>query len=217
MFILALLEKTKFSSSPPFYPTVISSLAAPERFFALTVTLILEIPVLLMVSGGSEQLCNLIGRSRYHLLIGFLPLTSAISGNVGLQCSTLTTRAISHCHVTSTQYLKWFINEVTASSYLGLGMGIVMGTMAFIASTDFAFAITIMTAQLISIVTAGITGTFAPLLFSFIFKRDSGKWGGPLETAIQDIVGSFAMVVVSYHILKFLGPGPVDPSDACGN
>jgi len=53
-------------------------------------------------------------------------------------------------------------------------------------------------------------------LFSLIFKRDSGKWGGPLETAIQDIVGSFAMVVISYKILGFLGTDPIDPSDVCG-
>ena len=68
----------------------------------------------------------------------------------------------------------------------------------------------------LSIVTAGLTGTIAPLLFSFLFKRDSGKWGGPLETAIQDIVGSFAMVIVSYHILSIIGAGPVDPDDSCG-
>ena len=35
--------------------------AMPERLFALTITLILEIPVLMMVSGGSDALCALIG------------------------------------------------------------------------------------------------------------------------------------------------------------
>jgi Mg/Co/Ni transporter MgtE len=95
-------------------------------------------------------------------------------------------------------------------------MGLLLGGIAFVASgMDFPFGITILLAQFISIVTAGCTGTFAPLLFSFIFRRDSGKWGGPLETAIQDIVGSFAMVIVSYHILKLLGPGPVSPDDVC--
>jgi Mg/Co/Ni transporter MgtE len=95
-------------------------------------------------------------------------------------------------------------------------MGALLGSIAFFASLyDFAFAVTIFLAQFISIVTAGCTGTFAPLLFSFIFRRDSGKWGGPLETAIQDIVGSFAMVIISYHILLLLGPGPIDPSDVC--
>ena len=96
-------------------------------------------------------------------------------------------------------------------------MGAMLGSIAYVASGfDLAFGTTICISQLLSVVTAGLTGTVAPLLFSFIFKRDSGKWGGPLETAIQDIVGSFAMVIVSYHILKFLGPGPIDPNDVCG-
>ena len=91
-----------------------------------------------------------------------------------------------------------------------------LGSIAFwAAGMDLLFGLTI--AQVLSILTAGCTGTLAPLLFSFIFRRDSGKWGGPLETAIQDIVGSFAMVVVvSYHILLWLGPGHIRPEDACG-
>jgi Mg/Co/Ni transporter MgtE len=190
--------------------------AFPERLFALTITMLLEIPVLLMVSGGSDALCGLIGRRRYQLLVGFLPLTSAISGNVGLQASTLTTRAISHSHVTIQDYGAWLLSEVMAALYLGVGMGCLLGGVAFVAAQDWAFGVTIFMAQVLSILTAGLTGTMAPLIFSFLFHRDSGKWGGPLETAVQDIVGSFAMVVVSYHLLKFLGPGPIDPYDVCG-
>jgi len=191
--------------------------AMPERLMALSLTLLLETPVLFMISGGSDDLCHLIGRRRYHLLIGFLPLTSAISGNVGLQASTLTPRAISHAHVHSHAFRRWVTMEVGAALYLGFGMGVLLGSIAFIASEyDFAFGVTILVAQILSIVTAGLTGTLAPIMFSFVFQRDSGKWGGPLETAIQDVVGSFAMIVVSYHILKLLGPGPLDPFDICG-
>ena len=182
----------------------------------MMVTLIFEIPVLLMISGGSDALCQLIGKTRYQLMMGFIPLTSAISGNVGLQASTLTTRAISHSHVTADNFRPWLVREIGAACCLGLGMGCVLGSIAYAASgMDVAFGATIMIAQFISVVTAGCTGTFAPLLFSFIFKRDSGKWGGPLETAIQDIVGSFAMVVISYQILKLFGPGPIDAADVC--
>lgn len=191
--------------------------AIPERMLALTCTMLLEIPVLLLISGGSDKLCLLMGRRRYQLLVGFLPLTSAISGNVGLQASTLTTRAISHSHVTTGDFWRWVAAELGAAAYLGFGMGFLLSTMAYLTSNyDMAFAVSIMVAQVLSIVTAGLTGTLAPLLFSFVFRRDSGKWGGPLETAVQDIVGSFAMVVVSYHILKLLGPAPIDPFDTCG-
>lgn len=200
-------------STNPIYIT-----AFPERQSALFVTLLFEIPVLLMISGGSDQLCRLIGRTRYQLLMAFLPLTSAISGNVGLQASTLTTRAISHNHVTSQSYMPWFLTEIGAAFCLAVGMGLVLASLALYASAwDPVFAFTIFVAQVISIVTAGCTGTIAPLLFTFIFRRDSGKWGGPLETAIQDIVGSFAMVIISYKIMELLGPGDIDPSDSCGN
>jgi len=57
--------------------------AFPERFFTLMGTLILEIPVLLIISGGSDKLCALIGQNRYQLLMAFLPLSSAVSGNCG--------------------------------------------------------------------------------------------------------------------------------------
>jgi Mg/Co/Ni transporter MgtE len=182
----------------------------------LCATLLVEMPVLLVTTGRSEALCSLIGRRRFYLLIGMILLNNAISGNVGLQASSLTTRAISHSHVTVGSYKRWFVSEVGAAAYIGLGMGCLLGSIALVASEmDFAFAFTIMIAQFISIVTAGITGTFAPLLFSFVFKRDSGKWGGPLETAFQDIVGTFAMVVVSYYLLALFGAGNIDPSDSC--
>eukprot|EP00934_Nitzschia_sp_Nitz4_P007147 Nitzschia sp. Nitz4//scaffold11_size288233//121472//124297//NITZ4_000769-RA/size288233-processed-gene-0.161-mRNA-1//1//CDS//3329534059//7137//frame0 len=191
--------------------------AIPERMVALSVTLLVEIPVLLMVAGGSDRLCALVGRIRYQLLMGFLPLSSAISGNVGLQASTLTTRAISHGHVDKMNYGKWLVKEMGTALYLGMGMGLLLGCIAFVMSRwSISFGITVMIAQFVSILTAGVTGTLAPLLFTFIFERDAGKWGGPLETAIQDIVGSFAMVILSYKILEFFGPLPVDESDVCG-
>ena len=71
-------------------------------------------------------------------------------------------------------------------------------------------------AQFVSILTAGLTGTLAPMLFSFVFRRDAGQWGGPLETAIQDIVGSFAIVVLSFHVLALWGPIDIAPEDMCG-
>jgi Mg/Co/Ni transporter MgtE len=192
--------------------------AFPERSFALVVTLLLELPTLFFISGGSDQLCFLIGRKKYTTLISLLPLTSAISGNVGLQASTLTTRAISHLHVRKDNYFSWLMNEIAAAIYLGFVIGLVMAIIAFaMGGYNYAFAFSIFFAQFIGIATAGCTGTFAPLLFTFIFHRDSGKWGGPLETAVQDIVGSFAMIVVTYQIMQFFGPFDIEPTDICGS
>jgi hypothetical protein len=60
-------------------------LAFPERFFALLVTLVVEIPV----NDDFWSCMHIkIGRRRYQLMMGFLPLSSAISGYCGLQAST---------------------------------------------------------------------------------------------------------------------------------
>lgn len=206
------------NDSDKYLASGIAARAFPERFLALLVTLGIEIPVLLMVSGGSQRLCILVGQRRYELLMAFLPLSSAISGNCGLQSSILTTRAVSHMHVTKDSFWSWLLTEVGVSLHLGLGMGLVLGLLAFLASShDVPFGLTIFIAQFVSIIVAGVTGTMAPLIFTFFFHRDSGKWGGPMETAIQDIVGSFTMVILSYNILVLMGPTEVTPDDVCGS
>lgn len=98
----------------------------------------------------------------------------------------------------------------------GISIGLIIAAMAFVLGKScVAFAFSIFVAQFIGIFTAGCTGTLAPLLFTFIFQRDSGKWGGPLETAVQDVVGSFAMIVVTYRIMLFFGPFELEPGDMC--
>ena len=149
--------------------------AFPERSFALIVTLVFELPTLFLISGGSDRLCSLIGRKKYTTLISLLPLISAIAGNVGLQASTLTTRAISHSQVRIDNYMTWLGKEIIAALYLGVAIGTVLASMSFYMTHSFPFALSIFVAQFIGIVTAGATGTLAPLLFTFIFQRDSGK------------------------------------------
>lgn len=191
--------------------------AFPERSFALIVTLIFEFPTLFLIrSGGSDRLCLLIGRKKYTTLMALLPLISAISGNVGLQASTLTTRAISHAQVRVDNYLVWMGKEIMAALYLGLAIGPIIACIAYYTGGYcISYAFSIFIAQFIGILTAGVTGTLAPLLFTFIFRRDSGKWGGPLETAVQDVVGSFAMIVVTYRIMQWFGPFELEEKDTC--
>jgi len=164
--------------------------------------------VALIISGGSKDLRRLIGVERYTLLLAFLPLTSAISGNVGLQASTLTTRAISHGDCTKATYLRWLRAELLTAALLSVVTGLAVALLAllwthatFEEGWDVGFAITVGLSQAFSIAIAGLTGTCAPLIFTFIFHGDAGKWAGPMETAVQDVAGSFAMVYVAQWVL----------------
>lgn len=199
-----------------YFGSTILKRAFPERIFSLMITLVLEMPTIFLISGGSGNLCKLIGRTKYTTLVALLPLVSAISGNAGLQASTFTTRGIIHGQIKVDNYRSWLVKEIATAVYLGLGMGFITGTIAFVMGTfSLSFALSIFAAQFIGILAGGFTGTIAPLLFTFIFDRDSDKWNGPLETAVQDVISSFAMIVISYQIMLLFGPYDVSPNDVC--
>jgi hypothetical protein len=93
--------------------------AFSERMLVLTVTLVLEVPTLLLISGGSDKLCHLIGRTKYTSLVALLPIVCALSGNVGLQASKLTKQAICHGQVKMDNYASWLVKEIGAAGLLG--------------------------------------------------------------------------------------------------
>lgn len=181
--------------------------AFPERSLALLVTLALEIPVAFIITGGSQGLKQLVGPDRYTLLMAFLPLTSAISGNVGLQASSLTTRAISHGSCDKTTYCSWMRLEVATAGLLSIATGFAVALLALVwtwvqfPGPDIGFALTVGVSQAFSIIVAGITGSIAPVIFSFIFHGDAGKWAGPMETAVQDVAGAFGVVYIAQLIM----------------
>ena len=128
------------------------------------------------------------------------------SMSIGLQANTLSIRAISHLHVTRENYLRWLLTEMQVSGILGLGIGSIIGLMAYqMSGFDLNFGIVMFLANVLGVLTSGLTGTLAPLVFTFIFHRDASKWGGLLATAFQDIIGCFVMVIFSFHALQFLG------------
>jgi Mg/Co/Ni transporter MgtE len=190
--------------------------AFTERQIALLVALVVELPVLFVITNGGNDLCQFIGRKKFKLLIGLIPLTCAISGNVGLQASTRTARAIAHTQVARSTYMSWLVHEVGCAFCLGGTMGLLLSGIAYVSSGyDGPFATTIFAAQTISVITAGITGTLAPLLCTWMFGRDSRKWSCLLETGVQDIVGCLVMIVLPYYILTMFGHRNIDPLDTC--
>merc|ERR1712176_1154528 len=120
-----------------------------------------------------------------------------------------------------TNLWQWFYIEVVTALILAVGCSFAVFLLAFIWTfadkskhTDLGFALTIGLAQFFSISVAGVTGTMAPVFFSFVCGRDAGKWAGPLETAVQDIAGTFAVVYVAQAILMFFVEIGISPAAA---
>lgn len=191
--------------------------AFPERLFALLVTFTVEIPILVMLGGGRNKLCDHMGRSRFYLLLAFLPIIFSLSGNTVLQSNSLTTRAIKHRHIKKASFSHWLSTEVCTSVLLGGGIGLFMGILAYQASNgDFRFAFSITIAQLLSVAIAGFTGCLSPIASNLFFHQDSGKWVGLLETAVQDVITCAVVIIVV--IATYVWSGEVaDVNDRCSD
>jgi magnesium transporter len=169
-----------------------------------------------VISGGSDHLHYLLGQSKYQLMMGLIPLSTAISGNVALQSSSLTIRAMNHGLIGRETYATWIFNEVGAAMYLGFAMGAFVSVIALLLSRfHFIFASVVLASQFLSIATASLTGTLTPLLCEYFFEHNGKKWGGAIETAIQDLIGSFVMIAMTYKILEWFGPLDAQASNSC--
>jgi len=196
--------------------------AMPDRFLGLLFTMVLELPVWISMN-NSEDLCVLVGRRKYMIFMAFLPLCCAISGNCGLQTSTLTTRGVNFNHVQRSNFSLWVLSELFTTFLLGIGIGLFITLFAFQASGhDFSFAASIGLAQTLSILLSAITGCISPIVLACFFsfgsnrKKDIAKWNGWLELILQDLIGAFCMMVLGVRFLHWFGVDDIEMGDYCG-
>ena len=127
------------------------------------------------------------------LIIGFMTVISAISGDIGLQTSSATIRIIEF-----TQYYLGCCGhlrrELISASVQGIVLSSVLGGIAFTwrsvlgQSNPIMFGAIVAAASLVSNVCAGVMGTITPLIFHQC-GCDPTHFVGPFETTFQDIVG----------------------------
>jgi len=122
------------------------------------------------------------------LLASFMPVISAVSGNVGLQAAAITVRAVDTKNPGSHSLWKAVRKESFTSILMAICCGLVLGTVGAIWAKHIPFGIVIGVALLCSMLTAGLMGTIIPI-FSKKLGFDPATTAGPFETAFQDIVG----------------------------
>lgn len=122
------------------------------------------------------------------LLASFMPVISAISGNVGLQAAAITVRAVDSGSVIRKKLWSSIKKEAATAILMAAVCGFVLGLVSVIWSKHLPFGIVIGGALTCSMLTAGMMGTLIPV----ISKRlgfDPATTAGPFETAFQDVVG----------------------------
>lgn len=122
------------------------------------------------------------------LLTSFMPVISAISGNVGLQAGAITVRAVDSGASHKCSLWSSLGKEAVTALLMALVCGVVLGVVGAVWSKHLPFGVVIGGALTCSMLTAGLMGTMIPM-FSKRLGFDPATTAGPFETAFQDVVG----------------------------
>lgn len=122
------------------------------------------------------------------LLASFMPVISAISGNVGLQAAAIMVRGLDTGHVSADRWVSAVRKELATTLLMALGCGLVLGAIGAVWARRISFGVVIGGALTCSMLTAGFMGTVIPML-SKRFGFDPATTAGPFETAFQDVIG----------------------------
>lgn len=175
-------------------PTQIARMRLPW----LLMTMVIELFAGAVVHHYDEVL------ARYILLASFMPIISAISGNVGLQAAAIVVRGLATGHISLSLWWRPLLREILTVITMGLICGTTLGIIGIFWSQKWTFGLVIGMAMSSAMLTAGIMGTLIPM----ISKRlgfDPATTAGPFETAFQDVIGFAVFLSLAARLTHWLG------------
>ena len=137
------------------------------------------------------------------LLASFMPVISAVSGNVGLQSAAIVVRGLDTGFVRMDRWWRSLRRELSASLLMAIGCGFTLGMVGAIWSGKPTFGLVIGGAMLCSMLTAGFMGTMLPMA-SKRLGFDPAATAGPFETAFQDVVGFAVFLWLASLLIGYL-------------
>ncbi len=140
----------------------------------------------------------------------FVPLITGMSGNVGVQCSTVLIRSMATGEVTARTVGTAITRELKIGMLIGLCFGIICGLAAFALNhaglphtpLDPALVGTIVSAGVFgACFTASLLGTLSPIFFAH-FHIDPAVASGPIVTAFNDVSATYMYFLVAWLVAK---------------
>jgi len=141
--------------------------------------------------------------SRVILLASFMPVVSAVSGNVGLQAAAIIVRGMATGHVAIADWRTTWWREIRTVLLMAMVCGSMLGAVASVWSQQWPFGLVVGVSMFASMSTAGTMGTLIPLA-SKKLGFDPAVTAGPFETTFQDIVGFGIFLGLATWFINFL-------------
>ena len=132
-------------------------------------------------------------------LAALMPIVASIGGNTGNQTVALVIRALALDQLRD-QHRQLVRKELTVSLVNGLMWGSITGILAFALYHDAALGAVMMTAVLLNLIVAAVTGIAVPLILHRA-RRDPAQGASVMLTFITDSMGFFLFLGLAHLLL----------------
>jgi magnesium transporter len=143
----------------------------------------------------------------------FVPLINMMSGNVGLQCSTMLVRAMSTGELSSGSRLDALIKELGIGLLIGCIFGVLCGVAVYcmkllgvyhVTIDPIVLGATVSFGLLGACMTATTLGAFSPFFFAR-FGIDPAVASGPIVTSFNDVLSTLIFFMIAWGVHSIIG------------
>jgi len=134
----------------------------------------------------------------------FIPVITAMGGNIGIQSSAIVVRGLATGEIGLLRVARRLFREARIGLLMGVICGGTVGLVAFVWQGNPLLGVIVGSAMLSAITVAATMGALVPLLFKKI-NIDPAIATGPFVTMTNDIVGLFIYFGLAVVLLKLLG------------
>jgi len=141
--------------------------------------------------------------SRVLALAFFVPVITAMGGNVGIQCSSIIVRAIALEETAAYRIGKRLGRELTVALMNGLVLGGITALVAWLWHDLWGLGLIVGVSMLASIVVAATAGTLVPLMLKKM-GLDPALATGPFITTSNDVLNLLIYFAVASLLLRWM-------------
>ncbi len=137
-------------------------------------------------------------------LVSFIPVISAMGGNVGLQTSMLVIRGLATGQIGRRDLTRVWLHELGIGLLLGLLSGGLVMTVGWVWHDDFLLGVVVGGSLLLAFLVSTTLASLIPIVFDRL-DMDPAIAAGPLVSTTMDIMGIAIYLSLATILLIYLG------------
>jgi magnesium transporter len=150
-------------------------------------------------------------RSWFTFVALFVPLIAGMSGNVGIQCSTILVRGMSTGELSYGSRREAVLSELSIGLLIGVTFGLICGLFVYLLNLldihytgiePIALGTIVSLGLLGACLMATLLGTLSPFFFAK-FRIDPAVASGPIVTAFNDVLSTLMYIFIAKIVSSF--------------